>query len=322
MKDIFLSIVVPAYNEEQGIQHAIAAIGEIARKCTQEYEIIVVDDGSKDRTYENVCSLGVADNSVKVVKFSRNFGKEAALLAGLELATGEVVVTMDADLQHPPSLIPALLKEWENGYKVVHAVKSERLNDSFATRVRAHLFNWLLKRFGGIEAANASDFKLLDRAAVDVLVQALPERGRFYRGLADWIGFKQAWISFCVADRNAGVGKWSVFSLIGLAVTAIISFTSAPLRIVTILGFCTLLFAVVVAGETLWSWFMGQSVSGFATIIITVLVLGSFNMISLGIMGEYIAKIYGEIKARPMYIVESSHGIEDAASSNTQQERL
>ena len=321
MKDIFLSIVIPAFNEEQGIQHAVAEVAQVAGKCTQRYEIIVIDDGSKDRTYEKICSFSLADTSVKAVKFSRNFGKEAALLAGLELAAGDVVVTMDADLQHPPALIPALLTEWEKGYKVVHAVKSERLNDSLATRLRAHIFNGLLKRLGGIEAANASDFKLLDRVAVDVLVQALPERGRFYRGLADWIGFKQAWISFCVADRNAGVGKWSVFSLIGLAVTAIISFTSAPLRIVTILGLCTLLFAFVVAVETLWSWFMGQSVSGFATIIITVLVLGSVNMISLGIMGEYIAKIYGEIKARPMYIVESSYGIEGAKANSRQPAR-
>ena len=322
MKDIFLSIVIPAYNEEQGIQHAVTEVAEIARQCTHRHEIIVIDDGSKDQTYENMCSLCLADNSVKVVKFSRNFGKEATLLAGLELATGDVVVTMDADLQHPPSLIPVLLQEWEKGYKVVHAVKSDRLTDSFATRLRAQVFNGLLKRLGGIEAANASDFKLLDRVAVDVLVQALSERGRFYRGLADWIGFKQAWVPFSVANRNAGVGKWSAFSLIGLAVTAIVSFTSAPLRIVTILGFCTLLFAFVVAVETLWSWFMGQSVSGFATIIITVLILGSFNMISLGIMGEYIAKIYGEIKARPMYIVESSHGIEGAESNNKRQERL
>ena len=245
------------------------------------------------------------------MRFSRNFGKESALLAGLEEASGDIVITIDADLQHPPELIPVLLEQWREGFKVVHAVKQERTQDNMFTRWRAAVFNSLLTRIGGVDVRNSSDYKLLDRAAVDVIVKSLSERRRFYRGLADWIGFEQVTVPFVVAERNAGKGKWSILSLADLATTAIVSFTSAPLRIVTFLGLLTLVFGMLVAGETLWSWTHGGAVSGFATIIITLLIIGSFIMISLGIIGEYIAKMYDEIKGRPAYLVSSRCGFDD-----------
>ena len=305
-----LSVVIPAFNEAQGIARALAEIGHQAAGCVASYELIVVDDGSRDDTYDQVCQLAGRDPRIKGIRFSRNFGKEAAILAGLRAADGDAVITIDADLQHPPALIPQLVERWRDGCVIVHAVKQERPDDSRLVRLRAHLFNRLLERLGGIRANDASDFKLLDRVAVDVLISALPERGRFYRGLADWIGYRQESVPFTVAARHSGAGKWSLLALAGLATTAIVSFTSAPLRIVTLLGFVTLVFGALVGSDALWSWFHGEAVSDFATLIITVLILGSFIMISLGVMGEYIAKIYDEIKQRPNYLVESATGEE------------
>jgi len=306
-----LSIVIPAHNEALGIADAIDVIAGVLDQCAIRYELIVVDDGSRDATFAKVQELCQERPVLRGLHFSRNFGKEAALLAGLEAAKGDAVITMDADLQHPPALIPQMIEKWREGAKVVHAVKEDRSHDSAFARLRAGIFNGILTRLSGIDVRNSSDFKLLDRTAVDVIVRQLPERRRFYRGLADWVGFEQASIPFAVEQRTAGEGKWSFMALVDLATTAIISFTSAPLRIVTILGSITLVFAFLVAVEALWSWLQGEAVSGFATIIMTVLLLGSFIMISLGIVGEYIAKIYEEIKARPSYIVDSACGFEE-----------
>jgi len=307
-----LSIVIPAHNEGEGIVSALQEIERVVTACDVAHEIIVVDDGSRDGTYERVQATAATGLPVKAIRFSRNFGKESALLAGLKAAMGQAVVTMDADLQHPPSLIPTMLERWRAGAKVVHAIKRERAHDAAITRWRAALFNGLLTKLGGIDVRNASDFKLLDRVAVDAIVVRLPERRRFYRGLADWVGFEQAAVPFDVGIRDAGEGKWSLRALFDLATTAIVSFTAAPLRIVTVLGLLTLGFALLVAADTLRSWLAGSAVSGFATLEITLLLLGSFIMISLGIVGEYIAKIYDEIKARPHFIVADTSGFEGA----------
>lgn len=305
-----LSVVVPAHNEAAGITHAIDVIATTLASCGMKLEIIVVDDGSRDATFERVKDRSIADSRVKGIRFTRNFGKEAALLAGLRVASGEAVVTIDSDLQHPPALIPKMIEEWRKGAMVVDAVKRSRENDGILTRLRAGLFNSLLTRLGGINMENSSDFKLLDRVVVDAIARELPERQRFYRGLADWVGYRHASIPFDVETRAEGEGKWSLWKLVQLATTAIVSFTSAPLRIVTVLGLVTLVFAFGVAVEALIGWFRGRAVSGFTTTIITLLLLGSFIMISLGIIGEYIAKIYDEIKARPGYLIESAVGFD------------
>jgi glycosyltransferase involved in cell wall biosynthesis len=305
-----LSVVVPAHNEAPGITHAIDVIADALSSCGMKLEIIVVDDGSRDETFERVKDRSIADSRVKGIRFTRNFGKEAALLAGLRVASGEAVVTIDSDLQHPPALIPKMIEEWRKGAMVVDAVKRRRENDGILTRLRAGLFNALLSRLGGINMGNSSDFKLLDRVVVDAIARELPERQRFYRGLADWVGYRHASIPFDVEARAEGQGKWSLWKLMQLATTAIVSFTSAPLQIVTVLGIVTLLLGVVVGADALIAWFQGRAVSGFATTIITLLVVGSFIMISLGIIGEYLAKIYDEIKARPTYLVESAVGFD------------
>lgn len=305
-----ISVVVPAHNEAQGIAKATEVIGGVLDGCGVRWEIVVVDDGSRDGTFDRVAEIAGREPRVKGVRFSRNFGKEAALLAGLSHAAGDAVITIDADLQHPPALIPQMIEQWRAGAKVVDAVKRSRDTDGVLVRLRARVFNALLTRLGGIRVENSSDFKLLDRVVVDTVVRLLPERRRFYRGLTEWVGYPRASLPFDVAERHAGEGKWSLWKLVELALTATISFTSAPLRIVTVLGFGTLAFGFVVGAEALIQWAQGDAVSGFTTTIATLLIIGSAIMISLGIIGEYIAKIYDEIKARPAYLVDGVVGLE------------
>jgi glycosyltransferase involved in cell wall biosynthesis len=302
-------VVIPAHNEALGIARAVTVIGSVLDSCATRWEIVIVDDGSRDGTFERVRDLAIKDPRIKGLCFSRNFGKEAAILAGLRAARGDAVITIDADLQHPPTLIPQMLDHWRHGAKIVDAVKRGRDTDGPLTRLRARVFNALITRLGGVNLENASDFKLLDRAVVDTIARALPERQRFYRGLSEWVGYSRASIPFDVEERIDGQGKWTLLKLVDLATTALVSFTSVPLRIVTILGSLTLLFGLVVAADALVSWFRGIAVSGFATTVMTQLILGSFIMISLGIIGEYIAKIYDEIKARPPYLIEAAEGL-------------
>ncbi len=310
-----VSIVIPAYNEETGIERTVHAIRDSLGRCEADHEIIIVDDGSRDGTYGKILRMAEGNKGIRGIRLSRNFGKEAAILAGLQAARGEAVITIDADLQHPPQLIPEMIVKWRAGAKVVHAVKRERAGDSLLVRVRATVFNRILTLLGGIDMHNASDFKLLDRVAVDAVVSQLKEKRRFYRGLVQWVGFEQETLPFDVEIREVGRGKWSLRELVALAIMAVVSFTSTPLRIVTLLGVVTLGFALLVASETLWSVYQGKAVSGFATLEITILLIGSFIMISLGIVGEYIAKIYDETKARPSYIVGSRCGFDEGNES-------
>jgi glycosyltransferase involved in cell wall biosynthesis len=309
-----ISVVVPAHNEAQGIAQATQVIGGVLDGCGVRWEIVVVDDGSRDGTFDRVGELARSDPRIKGIRFSRNFGKESALLAGLAHAGGDAVITIDADLQHPPGLIPQMIVHWRGGAKVVDAVKRSRDTDGALTRLRARVFNSLLTRLGGIRVENSSDFKLLDRVVVDTVARLLPERRRFYRGLTEWVGYERVSLPFDVAERHVGEGKWTLWKLVELALTATISFTSAPLRIVTVLGFLTLAFGFVVGAEALIGWARGFAVSGFTTTIATLLIIGSAIMISLGIIGEYIAKIYDEIKARPAYLVDGVVGLDTPCS--------
>jgi glycosyltransferase involved in cell wall biosynthesis len=306
-----ISTVIPAYNESQGLKEAIHKIAEILDACEKKWEIVIVDDGSSDQTYQQIVQLSKAEPRIKGIALSRNFGKEAAMLAGLEYAQGEAVIILDSDLQHPPSLIPEMVDKWHSGAQIVHAVKRSRKDDSAGKKAAAFCINQLISSLGGININNSSDFKLLDREIVDIIVHRLPERERFFRGLTSWLGFTEEYIYFDVATRQGDESKWSFWSLLELAITALTSFTSLPLRIVTFLGFATLILGFFVAGDTILSLIKGQAVSGFATIIISLLLIGSFIMISLGIIGEYIAKIYEEVKARPHYLVKASVGIKD-----------
>jgi glycosyltransferase involved in cell wall biosynthesis len=307
-----VSAVIPAHNESQGIELAVKKIADILTGCVDEaWEIILIDDGSSDDTYQKIRTLSEQDNRIKGIALSRNFGKENALLAGLDYAIGKAIITIDADLQHPPSFIPEMIEKWQAGAKIVHAVKRSRDHDSLAKKSAAYFINHLISELGGINVKNSSDFKLLDREIVDIITHQLPEKQRFFRGLTSWIGFDEDYIYFDVANREGDESKWSFWSLLELSITALTSFTSFPLHIITFLGFVTLILGFFVATDALWSLAHNQSVSGYNTIIICLLLIGSFIMISLGIIGEYIAKIYDEVKGRPHYLIKNSVGIQD-----------
>lgn len=305
----FISAIVPSYNEGQGLAIAIKVIAETLDTCESDWEIIVVDDGSNDDTFQQVNLLSTYDSRIKGVSLSRNFGKEAAIIAGLKQATGQAVIIIDADLQHPPALIPDMIEQWRLGAQIIHCVKSNRKSDSLRKRGSAYFINHLISSFGGININNSSDFKLLDREIVDILVHQLPERERFFRGLTSWLGFSEHYLYFDVASRQGDKSKWSFIKLFELAITALTSFTSFPLRIITILGFSTLLLSFFVIADAFISFANNNAVSGFVTLIICLLVIGSFIMISLGIIGEYIAKIYEEVKNRPHYLIKASIGL-------------
>ncbi len=304
-----VSVVIPAYNESQGIERAVTQVAEILSASKSTWEIIVVDDGSQDGTYQKICRLSQSEPRIKAIALSRNFGKEGAMFAGLEHATGDAIITIDADLQHPPKLIPEMLDKWRNGAQIVHAVKRTRQEESVGKKATAYCINKMISGLGGINVNNSSDFKLLDREIVDIIVHTLPERERFYRGLTSWLGFSEEYIFFDVDSRQGDESKWSFWSLLELSITALTSFTSLPLRIVTFLGIATLILGFTVASDAIWSLMKGQAVSGFATTIICLLLIGSFIMISLGIIGEYIAKIYEEVKRRPLYLMKASTGL-------------
>jgi glycosyltransferase involved in cell wall biosynthesis len=309
-----LTVVIPAYNEANGIVLALKQIIEILQSCQIDWEIIVIDDGSHDQTFATITELAAEEPRIKALAFSRNFGKEGAILAGLEHAKGNAVITIDADLQHPPKLIPDMLKKWQDGIQIVHAVKRTRNKESKTKRSSAYIVNKIISTLSGVNINNSSDFKLLDREIVDIIVFQLPERQRFYRGITGWLGFSEEYIYFDVDNRQEGESKWSIWSLLELSITALTSFTTLPLRIVTILGVTTLILGFFVAGDAILSLIRGQAVSGFATTIISMLLLGSFIMISLGIIGEYVAKIYEEVKARPLYLVKARVGFDKKPS--------
>lgn len=304
-----ISVVIPAYNESQGINETIKQVTETLHICGITWEIIVVDDGSRDQTYQQICLLSQTEPRIKGIALSRNFGKEAAMLAGLEYAKGQAAIILDADLQHPPGLIPEMIDKWRSGTQIVHAVKRSRKDDLKRKKAAAYCINKLISNLGGINVNNSSDFKLLDREIVDIIVHRLPEKQRFFRGLTSWLGFSEDYIYFDVSGRQGDESKWSSWTLLELSITALTSFTSLPLRIITFLGVATFLLGFYVASDALWSLVNGQAVSGYATIIISLLLIGSFIMISLGIIGEYIAKIYEEVKDRPHYLIKACVGI-------------
>ncbi|WP_108860638.1 glycosyltransferase family 2 protein [Ruegeria sp. Alg231-54] len=298
----YLSIVIPAYREADGIAQAIEAIRQHAEPLGA-IEYIIVDDGSPDETWREIQRLSARIPGVTGVQLSRNFGKEAAIAAGLKTARGAAVITIDADLQHPPELIPQMVQRWQAGAKVINTVKRNRENESVLKAWMTGRYFGLFRRLSGINVDNASDFKLLDREVVDCLI-ALPERERFYRGLVGWLGFKQETLLFDVAPRIAGMSNWSSIKLFRLALDSMVSFSTAPMHLMTTLGACFAVLAVGLAARTIWLWLSGAAVPGFSTVILLQIIIGAILMIGLGIIGIYIAKIYEEVKRRPEFIVQ------------------
>ena len=297
-----LSVILPAYNEEKMIEKAGTVIGRILEEQKIPYEIVFVDDGSKDRTWSEIGRTAVNNPHIAGVHFSRNFGKESAMLAGLANAKGDCCVVMDCDLQHPPETVVEMYRLWEQGYEVVEGVKHSRGKESLAHKASAGMFYKLISKAVGIDMSRASDFKLLDRKAVDALLE-MPERNALFRALSAWIGNKTTSVEFDVREREEGVSKWSTKSLIRYAITNIVSFSSAPMQFVTGAGVFVFLLAVILGIQTLVHYFTGNAVAGFTTVILLLLLIGSILMISLGIIGYYISKIYEEVKGRPRYLI-------------------
>lgn len=297
-----LSIVVPAYNEEKMIPKAADKMKEYMEAASIDYEIIFVNDGSSDATWTKILEESKKNKKVRGLCFSRNFGKESAIFAGLEGAKGDCAVVIDCDLQHPPEKIIEMYQLWQKGYDVVEGIKTSRGEESFFHSLAAKGFYDIISHVTAIDMDKASDFKLLDRQAVNVLLN-MRETHAFFRALSSWIGFETTSVGFEVQERQEGTTKWSTKALVKYAISNITSFSSAPLQIVTILGILMMLVSVVLGLIALIEKFKGLALGGFTTVIIIQLFTGSIVMISLGIIGYYIAKIYEEIKARPRYIV-------------------
>lgn len=298
-----LSIVVPAFQEAAGLGAGLDAIHAAARQTHLSFEIIVVDDGSADETWGVIAGARRDLPEIVGVRLSRNFGKEGAIAAGLDRARGDACIVMDADLQHPPALIPDMVRRWqEGGWDVVEAAKSHRGRESFAHRVVARTFYRAAAWLTGYDLQDASDFKLLDRRVL-VEWRRLGERATFFRGLVSWLGFRRTQIPFDVPPRTNGGSRWSLSALSGLAVHAITSFSALPLQLVTLLGLVMLLVAMVLGAQAIRLWWEGLALPGFTTVILLQLIIGGFLMLSLGIIGTYLARIYDEVKARPRYVV-------------------
>ena len=268
-------------------------------------EIIIVDDGSPDETWKVLGEEAKRYSSLRALRLSRNFGKELALCAGLEHARGDAVIVMDGDGQHPPQLLPEMIRLWRSGADIVEAVKTNRGPESFSGKMGAMLFYFGLNKMAGVNLKGVSDFKLMNRRALDAWLQ-MEERNVFFRGMTAWLGFTRVKVPFEVPGRVAGATGWSFPNRMKLALTGISAFSSLPLQFVTVAGLLFFLFSILFGFYTLVLQLSGRSVSGFATVILLLLIIGSLLMLSLGIIGEYLARIYEEVKRRPRYVIASA----------------
>ena len=300
--DKMLSVVLPAYNEEKMVKKTSQVVGDLLEKEQIPYELVFVNDGSKDHTWEKILELKEERAHIKGVCFSRNFGKEGAVFAGIAQAEGDCIAVMDCDLQHPPETLIKMYHLWEDGYQVIEGVKASRGRESFIHKMFAKTFYSIISDATGIDMSRASDFKLMDRQAAEEFLK-LPERNVFFRALSSWVGFKTTYVEFDVQEREAGESKWSFKSLVRYAVNNITSFSAAPMQIVTFFGVVFFVFAVLLGIQSLYMYFSGHAVAGFTTVILLLLLVGSILMFSLGVIGYYIAKIYDEVKMRPRYII-------------------
>ena len=299
----YLTLIVPAFNESAGLDATVREIHAQARSTALPFSIVVVDDGSTDDSWTVLSRLAGELPELQAVRLSRNFGKEGAIAAGLDAAQGDATVILDADLQHPPRLIPDMVRLWQQeGWDVVEAMKSHRGRESWLQRLVVRSFYRLSRALTGQDLQDASDFKLLDRRVVEAW-RRFGERATFFRGLVAWLGFRRTQIFFEVPQRTGGRSRWSFAGLVSLAVHAVTSFSALPLQLVSVLGFVTLLLAGAVGVQALRLWWAGLALPGFTTVILLQLIVGGFLMISLGIIGTYVARIYDEVKARPRYVV-------------------
>ncbi|SDA65689.1 dolichol-phosphate mannosyltransferase [Lachnospiraceae bacterium G11] len=300
-----LSVILPSYNEKGNIANTAKVLSETLTNAEIEYELIFVSDGSTDGTYEAIQEESKKNSKVKGLEFSRNFGKEASIFAGLSVACGDACIVMDCDLQHPADIVPKMYKLWEEGFEIVEGVKSSRGKEGIFHKAFAGIFYGIMSKLIKMDMKNSSDFKLIDRKVVNVLLE-LKEHNTFFRALTFWAGFKTTTISYDVAERQYGTSKWSFRSLFRYAILNATSFSTLPLQLITHMGIICIVFSIILGIQTLVKYFMGHAMEGFTTVILLILIVGGFVMLSLGIVGHYLARIYEEVKGRPKFIIKQT----------------
>jgi dolichol-phosphate mannosyltransferase len=311
-----LSVVVPCYNEEDVIRQSHARLSTALQSTGLNYEIVYVNDGSRDNTLAILRELQIADEHVRVVSFARNFGHQVAVTAGIEFSTGDAVVLIDADLQDPPELIQKMVQMWMDGYQVVYGVRESRTGESAFKLLTAKYFYRIINSVSEVKIPlDTGDFRLMDRRVVNVL-KNMPERDRFLRGMVSWVGFRQTPLHYARSERMAGGTKYSIRKMVVFALDGIVSFSLVPLRLATLFGLISalscglgILYAIALRLLT------NESVSGFTLIFVSTFLLGSMTLFCLGIIGEYIGRIYRELKSRPLYVVEEVHGFSTGNAS-------
>ena len=301
-----ISTVIPVYNEDAAIiQNLKVILNELKKTENVVLQVVIVDDGSVDNTASLVSDFCQQHSEVELISFNRNFGKEAAIHAGLVYSCGDAVIVMDSDLQHPPHLLGKMIKLWQGGVEVVEACKSSRGKESFISRLLARGFYKIFFSLTKLDINNASDFKLLDRKVVDTYCK-LPERKRFFRGLVSWMGVTSGKIFFDVPEREYGDSGWPRLKLLQYSITALSNFTSTPLHIITLLGSVCFIVSLLIGAIAIYDKLTGAAMSGFTTVILLILIIGSCLMFALGQIGIYIEQIFDEVKNRPTYLINLS----------------
>lgn len=304
-QDKRLSVVVPFYNEVDQVPMTCEVLSNILDGLEMDYELILVDDGSKDGTWQALRNCAQTKPRIRLLRFSRNFGKEAAITAGMDAVTGHAVILLDGDLQHPPELIPEMVRLWlEEGYDIVDGVKTDRGKESAISRFAANAFYSIFQQSGGMTLKDASDFKLMNRRALEAY-KLMREHGTFFRGMSAWLGFRRVNLPFEVKDRETGTSKWRFTNLLRLSLNAVTSFSAKPLEWVALLGVVFLFLATALGIQTLIRWIIGHAVAGFTTVILLQLLIGGLVITSLGLIGLYVARIYDEVKERPRYLLQT-----------------
>ena len=316
---IDVSLVLPAYNEEESLPRLFEALTALLRRLGGSAEVVLVDDGSTDATYAMLLAQHRRDPRFKVIQFSRNFGHQVAISAGLDHARGRAVIVMDSDLQDPPEVVLEMVARWREGFEVVHGVRISRPGESWFKRASAVAFYRVLKQLTAVDiVANAGDFRLLDRRAADALT-SLRERNRFVRGLSSWIGFRQAVVRYDRPNRAAGETKYPLRKMLALATDAIVSFSDAPLYVSLAIGFAVSALAFIAGIVYIALKLTGVNlVPGWASIVVILSFLGGMQILLTGMMGLYVARIHDEVKARPLYIVRELHGVGSAPARDAE----
>jgi len=311
--DVTLSVVVPLYNEELVIEEMYKRLSKVLRECVDSYELIMVNDGSRDRTVELARKICEADKNVKFVNLSRNFGHQLAITAGMDRSCGRCVVIIDADLQDPPEVIPLMLDKWRNeGCQVVYGLRAKRKGESWFKKTSASVFYRLLRRMTAVDIpVDTGDFRLMDRRVLGEFLK-MREHARFVRGMVSWVGFKQGHVTFEREERFAGETKYPFKKMLKFAIDGVLSFSQVPLKVASAFGFLSALvsFVFMVYGFVVWAFFPEKLVPGWASTFSAILFIGGVQLICLGILGEYVGRIYEEVKKRPLYVIQEELNFE------------